>query len=210
MPMPGQLQSGSWKNKMNRTAKIERKTAETDIALNLNLDGKGESSLETSVSFMEHMLELWSKHGFFDLEIKAKGDLEVEPHHLVEDLGLCLGMALAEALGNKKGINRYGSIILPMDDALVMVAVDFSGRPFLSYDLPLQSGKVGQVDVELIEEFWRAVVNEARMNLHIKLINGVNRHHIIEALFKGAGRIMGEAASRRDGLDSVLSTKGTL
>ncbi len=195
---------------MKRIAKIERKTAETDIAMTLNIDGKGKSRLDTGVAFMEHMLELWAKHGFFDLDIKAKGDLEVEPHHLVEDLGLCLGKAISQSLGDKVGINRYGSSILPMDDALVMVVVDFSGRPFLNYDFPLSAGKVGQVDVELVEEFWRAVVNEARMNLHIKLLNGVNKHHIIEALFKGAGRAMGEAASPREGLDTVLSTKGTL
>ena len=117
------------------------------------------------------MLELWAKHGFYDLDIKADGDLKVEPHHLVEDIGLCLGMALKKALGDKEGINRYGSSILPMDDALVLVAVDFSGRPYLNYELPLRSGTVGQLDMELVEEFWRAVTNEARMNFHIKLLD---------------------------------------
>lgn len=195
---------------MKRTASVNRQTAETSIALQLNLDGKGEARLETGLPFMEHMLELWARHGFFDLEINATGDLQVEPHHLVEDMGLCLGQALQESLGDKKGINRYGSCILPMDDALVLVSLDFSGRPYLNYDLTINPGKVGQVDIELIEEFWRAVSNEARMNLHLKLLDGVNRHHIIEAVFKGTGRAMGEAVSWRNGLDDVLSTKGTL
>jgi len=195
---------------MKRTASVNRQTAETSIALQLNLDGNGEARLQTGLPFMEHMLELWSRHGFFDLEIEATGDLQVEPHHLVEDMGLCLGQALQECLGDKKGINRYGSCILPMDDALVLVSLDFSGRPYLNYDLAINPGKVGQVDIELIEEFWRAVSNEARMNLHLKLLDGVNRHHIIEAVFKGTGRAMGEAASWRNGLDDVLSTKGTL
>ena len=195
---------------MKRTASVNRQTAETSIALQLNLDGKGEARLETGLPFMEHMLELWARHGFFDLEINATGDLQVEPHHLVEDMGLCLGQALQESLGDKKGINRYGSCILPMDDALVLVSLDFSGRPYLNYDLAINPGKVGQVDIELIEEFWRAVSNEARMNLHLKLLDGVNRHHIIEAVFKGTGRAMGEAVSWRNGLDDVLSTKGTL
>jgi imidazoleglycerol-phosphate dehydratase len=206
--MPGQLKSGG--RKMARNAKIERKTNETSIILSLNLDGRGMSQFNTGIPTLEHMLELWAKHGSFDLNIEASGDLAVEPHHLVEDIGLCLGMALKEALGTKKGINRYGSSILPMDDALVMVAVDFSGRPFLNYDLKMRPGKVGQLDAELVEEFWRAVTNETRMNLHIKMFSGTNKHHIIEALFKGAGRAMGEASSKKKGLDGVLSTKGTL
>ena len=195
---------------MKRTAEIKRDTKETSITLSLNLDGKGESRLSTGIPFLEHMLELWAKHGFYDLDIKADGDLEVEPHHLVEDIGLCLGMALKKALGDKEGINRYGSSILPMDDALVLVAVDFSGRPYLNYELPLRSGTVGQLDMELVEEFWRAVTNEARMNFHIKLLDGTNRHHAVEALFKGAGRAMHQASSKRKGLDGVLSTKGIL
>ncbi|MFY9114342.1 MAG: imidazoleglycerol-phosphate dehydratase HisB [Dethiobacteria bacterium] len=195
---------------MKRTAEIKRDTKETSITLSLNLDGKGESRLSTGIPFLEHMLELWAKHGFYDLDIKADGDLEVEPHHLVEDIGLCLGMALKKALGDKEGINRYGSSILPMDDALVLVAVDFSGRPYLNYELPLRSGTVGQLDMELVEEFWRAVTNEARMNFHIKLLDGTNRHHAVEALFKGGGRAMHQASSKRKGLDGVLSTKGIL
>ena len=195
---------------MKRTAKVDRKTAETDISLQLTVEGEGSSQVDTGVPFLEHMLELWSKHGFFDLAVNASGDIQVEPHHLVEDIGLCLGQAIKEALGDKKGINRYASCTLPMDDALVLVAVDFSGRPYLNYDLSLVPGKVGQLDVELIEEFWRALTNEARMNLHLKLLNGVNRHHVIEAAFKAAGKAMGEAASRKDGLSDVLSTKGTL
>ncbi len=195
---------------MSRSAKVERKTKETDIELSLNIDGKGDVNLKTGIAFLEHMLELWARHGFFDLALQATGDLEVEPHHMVEDAGLCLGMALKKALASKEGINRYGSCIIPMDDALVMVALDFSGRPYLGYDLSLSPGMVGQMDVELVEEFWRALVNEAKINLHIKQLSGTNRHHIIEAVFKGVGRAMKEACSKKDGLDTVLSTKGVL
>ncbi len=195
---------------MSRKANVNRKTKETTVDLQVNLDGKGESKLEVGVPFLEHMLELWARHSFFDLEVSARGDLHVEPHHLVEDIGLCLGRAIKEALGDKKGIKRYGSCILPMDDALVLVALDFSGRPYLNYDLSLQPGKVGDFDVELIEEFWRAAVNEAQMNLHLKYLAGINRHHITEAVFKGTGKAMGEAADYFEGLEDVLSTKGTI
>lgn len=195
---------------MSRKAKVERETRETSIKLELNLDGKGESNLDTGVPFMEHMLALWCRHGFFDLTLKGTGDLDVEPHHLVEDTGLCLGRAFYDALGSKEGIRRYGFSAVPMDDALVMAAADLSGRPFLHYEIPLPPGPVGSMDPELFQEFWQAFVNEGRLNLHLKFNHGLNKHHIIEASFKAAGRALGEAASIRVGMDDVLSTKGTL
>lgn len=195
---------------MERKAEVERVTSETDIKLWLNLDGKGEAKPDTELPFLNHMLELWARHGFFDLEVKGRGDIQVEPHHLVEDVGICLGQALKEALGSKERINRYGHCFLPMDDALVLAAVDLSGRPFLNYDLSISPGKVGAIDVEVMEEFWRAVVSEGALNLHLKLFAGRNRHHIIEAVFKGAGRAMRDACSRRDDFKGVLSTKGIL
>ncbi len=201
---------GIFMNNNRRKAVVERKTAETSIYLELNIDGNGEYALETGVPFLEHMLALWARNGRFDITIKAAGDIEVEPHHLVEDVGLCLGKALLAAAGEKKGIARYGSEILPMDETLVMLAVDFSGRPYLVYDLPINPGRVGDFDVELSEEFWRALVNEARINLHVKLLHGSNRHHILEALFKSAGRAMGAALSRAAGSEEIPSTKGVL
>ncbi|HHX87062.1 MAG TPA: imidazoleglycerol-phosphate dehydratase HisB [Firmicutes bacterium] len=195
---------------MSRTAKIERKTLETDIALKLSIAGSGKAQLDTGVPFLEHMLVLWCRHGFFDLQIKASGDLEVDFHHLVEDVGLCLGRALREALGKKEGIHRYGSSLVPMDDALALAVVDFSGRPYLHYEVCLPPGKVGEMDTELFQEFWRAVVNEGQFNLHLKTLHGHNRHHLVEAIFKAAGRAMDEASSLRSGLTGVLSSKGRL
>lgn len=193
-----------------RTAKIERKTLETDIVLKLTIAGSGKAQLDTGVPFLEHMLMLWCRHGFFDLQINASGDLEVDSHHLVEDVGLCLGRALKEALGNKEGINRYGSSLVPMDDALALAVVDFSGRPYLHYEVCLPPGKVGEMDPELFQEFWRAVVNEGRFNLHLKTLHGHNKHHLVEAVFKAAGRAMDEASSSRSGLTGALSSKGRL
>lgn len=195
---------------MERKATIERSTAETAVELELNLDGAGKADLETGVPFLEHMLTLWCRHGFFDLRVRARGDLEVDAHHLVEDLGLCLGRALRKALGDKMGLRRYGFSTVPMDDALVMVAVDFSGRPYLHYELEMSPGPVGTLDPEHIREFWQALVNEGRLNFHVNLMHGFNRHHIVEALFKAAGRAMDEASGRRDGLNGVLSSKGIL
>ncbi len=195
---------------MRRRAEIERKTAETAIYLNLNLDGHGEAKLQTGVPFFEHMLSLWCRHGFFDLEIRAEGDLEVEPHHLVEDIGLCLGQALNNAVGDKKGIKRYGMSMVPMDESLVTAVVDFSGRPFLHYELTLPSGLVGTMDPELFKEFWQAFVNEGRFNLHLVMNHGFNKHHLIEASFKAAARAMNEGTAFLEGLGGILSTKGKL
>lgn len=195
---------------MMREASVERSTLETAIELQLNLDGSGEADLETGLPFLEHMLTLWCRHGFFDLWIRAKGDLEVDAHHLVEDIGLCLGRALYSALGDKSGIRRYGFSAVPMDDALVFGVVDLSGRPFLHYEMALPPGPVGTMDQELFEEFWRAFVNEGRLNLHLKMIHGRNKHHLIEASYKAVGRALNEACAGLEGLRGPLSTKGRL
>ncbi len=195
---------------MSREAKIERKTAETSINLILNLDGRGQADLETGIPFFDHMLNLWCRHGFFDLKIDAQGDLEVDAHHLVEDLGLCLGRAIKAALGDKKGIKRYGQSMVPMDEALVTAVVDFSGRPWLHYQFDLPEGPVGHLDSELFREFWQAFVNEGGFSLHLIMNHGCNKHHLVEASFKAAARAMGEAASVLEGFDGILSTKGKL
>lgn len=195
---------------MSRKIEINRKTSETSILMNLNLDGTGQIKLSTGLPFFEHMLSLWCCHGFFDLDIKASGDIDVEPHHLVEDIGICLGQAWNQLLGSKEGINRYGHSIIPMDDALVTVTVDLSGRPYLHYDLTLPPGPVGSMDPELFHEFWKSFVNEGRFNLHLVMHHGRNKHHIIEASFKAAGRAFKEAVSIIDGFDGILSTKGKL
>ncbi len=195
---------------MSRQAKIERKTAETIINLELNLDGSGRTNLATGLPFFEHMLALWCRHGFFDLTIKAEGDIEVDAHHLVEDTGICLGQAWNEALGSKKGIKRYGFSAVPMDEALVKAVVDLSGRSWLHYDFSLPPGNVGSMDPELFREFWQAFVNEGKFNLHLIMDHGHNKHHIIEASYKAAGRAMNEGSSIIEGLDEVLSTKGNL
>lgn len=195
---------------LKREANVKRKTAETEVELDLVLDGTGKVDLDTELPFFEHMLELLAWHGGFDLRIKAKGDLDVGAHHLVEDLGICMGRALNEALADKRGIRRYGQRLMPMDEALVLVAVDISGRPYLGYDLCLPSGDVEGLDPELVEEFWQALVNEGKLALHLKLLSGRNKHHIIEAVFKGVGRALGEAVSIDSGVRGVPSTKGTL
>lgn len=195
---------------MNRRAKIERNTTETVVSLDLNLDGSGLTDLNIGLPFMEHMLALWCRHGFFDLIIKAKGDLEVDPHHLVEDIGLCLGRAWNEALGAKKGIRRYGLSAVPMDEAMVTAVADLSGRPWLHYQLTLSPGMIGVIDPELFKEFWQAFINEGRFNLHLIMNHGLNKHHIIEASFKAAARAMNEASSYLDGFTGILSTKGQL
>lgn len=195
---------------MNRQVKIERKTAETAIALDLNLDGNGRSELAMGLPFFEHMLTLWCHHGFFDLTIKAEGDIEVDAHHLVEDTGICLGRAWNEALGSKKGIRRFGYSVVPMDEALVTAVTDLSGRPWLHYDFTFSPGQVGSMDPELFREFWQAFVNEGKFNLHLVMNHGHNKHHIIEASYKAAGRAMNEASTLIEGFDQVLSTKGNL
>ncbi len=195
---------------MTRRKKIERKTAETNITLELNLDGSGSADLSTGLPFFEHMLALWCRHGFFDLSIRAAGDIEVDPHHLVEDTGICLGRAFLETLGSKKGIRRYGFSAVPMDEALVTAVADLSGRPWLHYDFDLPPGPVASMDPELFREFWQAFANEGKLTLHLIMNHGLNKHHIIEAAFKAAGRALNEASSAMEGFDGVLSTKGNL
>lgn len=195
---------------MSRKAKVNRITAETDVTLEINLDGSGEAVIETGLPFFDHMLNLLCRHGFFDLNLKAKGDLEIDGHHLVEDVGICLGRAFQQALGDKKGIKRYGYSLVPMDEALVTAVTDLSGRPYLHYDFSLPAGLVGTMDTELFREFWQAFVNEGRFNLHLMISHGMNKHHIIEASFKAAGRSLNESSSKIEGFDEVLSTKGNL
>ena len=194
-----------------RSFEISRKTAETDIALCLNLDGKGESTIDTGCGFFDHMLTLFAKHGGFDLTVKCKGDVNVDCHHTVEDIGIVLGECFNKALGDKKGIVRYGDIILPMDEALILSAVDISGRSYLGLDLKIKAKKVGTFDTELVEEFFVAFVNNAKINLHVRQLAGRNSHHIIEGAFKAVARSLRKAVSiDKDNLDSVPSTKGVL
>lgn len=195
---------------MNRRIKVERETTETKINLELVIDGSGKAKVSTGLPFVEHMLDLFCRHGRFDLNLDATGDIEVDAHHLVEDLGICLGRAFKEALGGKEGIKRYGFSAVPMDETLVTAAVDLSGRPWLHYGIELPSGMVGGIDVELFHEFWQAFVNEGRLNLHLDLNHGTNKHHIIEAAFKATARAIAEAVSKLEGLKGVLSTKGEL
>lgn len=194
-----------------RTAEINRKTGETDIGLRLALDGTGKSTIDTGVGFMDHMLALFARHGRFDLEIKAAGDVEVDDHHTAEDIGIALGKAFAQALGEKRGITRYGSTILPMDEALILTAVDFSGRCHLAYEMDVPTEKVGTFDTELAEEFWMAFARNAECALHIRQLAGRNSHHIIEGAFKSAARTMRAAVTiEEDFADEVPSTKGVL
>ncbi len=194
-----------------RTAVINRKTAETDISLTLNIDGKGESRIDTGCGFLDHMLTLFAKHGRFDLDVTCKGDVNVDYHHTVEDIGISLGLAFKEALGDKKGICRYGNMILPMDEALILSAVDLSGRGFLGYDMDIPTQKVGDFDTELVEEFFIGFFRNAECTLHIKQIKGYNSHHIIEGVFKSVAHSMKDAVKTdADYSDDVLSTKGVL
>ncbi len=192
-----------------RTSNIERKTGETEISLRLNLDGEGKSAIDSGCGFLDHMLTLFAAHGRFDLTLTCKGDTYVDDHHTVEDVGICLGKAFAEALGEKRGINRYGDITLPMDEALILAAVDLSGRDFLGYALEIPTEKVGTFDTELVEEFWLAFVRNAACNLHIRQLAGKNSHHIIEGAFKAVARAL-RAAVKEDGSNAVPSTKGVL
>ena len=195
---------------MNRTSKIERKTKETDIFVSLNLDGKGKTNIATGIGFFDHMLNSFARHGFFDLDCQVNGDLQVDCHHTIEDTGIVIGQAIKEALGDKMGIKRYGSFILPMDETLVLCAIDLSGRPYFSFDLPLTVDKVGDMDTEMVREFFYAVTYSAGMNLHIKKIDGGNNHHIIEAAFKAFAKSLDEAVTKDDRISDVLSTKGAL
>ncbi|MBQ2890514.1 MAG: imidazoleglycerol-phosphate dehydratase HisB [Clostridia bacterium] len=194
-----------------RNASLTRKTNETDISLMLNLDGKGEAKIDSGCGFLDHMLTLFAKHGKFDLAISCKGDTFVDYHHTVEDIGICLGQAFEKALGDKKGITRYGNTILPMDESLILSAVDLSGRGFLSYNLDIPSPKVGDFDTELCEEFFLAFVRCANLTLHIKQLDGKNSHHIIEGAFKSVARSLKDAvAIDKDFADEIPSTKGVL
>ena len=195
---------------MNRIAEVKRVTKETDISMKLNLDGEGKSSVKTGIGFFDHMLEGFSKHGFFDLDVTIKGDLHVDGHHTVEDAGIVLGSAIREAVGDKKGIKRYGYFILPMDDALALCAVDLCGRPYLQFDWNFPNGMVGSFDTSLVKEFFYAVSYSAAMNIHIKMLNGENSHHMIEAIFKAFAKALDDAVSMDERINDVLSTKGSL
>jgi imidazoleglycerol-phosphate dehydratase len=193
-----------------RTGTVERQTKETDIRLALGLDGRGRYEVETGIPFLNHMLELFARHGFFDLAVRASGDLAVDYHHTVEDVGLVLGQALREALGEKTGIRRFGEATVPLDEALVTAVVDLSGRPFFVYDVRIKQAKIGAFDVELIHDFLLALVNQAGMNLHIRMASGRNPHHIVEATFKALARALDLATQRDPRVAGVLSTKGML
>lgn len=193
-----------------RIAEVSRKTKETEINLTLNLDGAGKSTIKTGIGFFDHMLEGFSRHGFFDLDLTIQGDLQVDGHHSVEDAGIVLGSAIKQALGDKVGIKRYGSSLLPMDDALCMCALDLCGRPYFVFDCDFTVEKVGYLDTELVREFFYAISYSAGMNLHIKMLSGMNNHHMIEAMFKAFAKALDEATSTDPRLQDVLSTKGSL
>ncbi len=193
-----------------RQGVVNRTTNETDIKVSFSLDGRGKISVSTGIPFFDHMLTLFGVHGFFDLDIKANGDIDVDYHHTVEDVGICLGQALAAALGNKGGIKRYGLSYLPMDETLVRVVVDVSNRPYLYYNAPPSDQKVGSFDACLAQEFMRAFSQHAGLTLHVELLHGENSHHIIEAVFKALGRSINDATTRITGMTAVLSSKGCL
>jgi len=193
-----------------RQARIERHTKETQIVLQLNLDGAGASKIDTGIPFFTHMLEAWAKHGLMDLSVDAKGDLEVDLHHTVEDVGICLGKAFKEALGDKKGIVRYGASFLPMDEALLHAAVDISGRPYLVFNVPLQRTRISNFDLDLLKDFFRALAFSAEITLHVTMHYGENLHHIAEAVFKAVGRALAEATRFNPRVADVPSTKGSL
>ena len=195
---------------MQRSSEINRETTETNISLSLSIDGDGQYDISTPVPFLNHMLELMTRHGLFDLKIKAGGDVEIDGHHTVEDIGICLGQAFKEALGDKKGIKRYGNAIVPMDEALAEVALDISGRASLTFNVDIPKEKVGEFDVELAQEFFQALVGNGGITLHIDLKRGTNTHHCLEAVFKAFGRAMDVATSLDSRVKGVPSTKGRL
>lgn len=195
---------------MGRSAQINRKTKETDISMTFEIDGSGTGKIDTGIGFFNHMMEGFVKHGFFDLNLSVKGDLQVDGHHTVEDTGIVLGTAIKEALGDKKGIKRYGSFILPMDDALALCAIDLCGRPYFVFECNFTAERVGYLETELVREFFYAVSYTAGMNLHIKMLSGVNNHHMIEAMFKAFAKALDEATSKDPRITDVLSTKGSL
>ena len=193
-----------------RTAQLQRDTYETKIKIKINSDGKGESHICTGIGFFDHMLTHVSKHGFLDLDLKAEGDLHVDCHHTIEDVGIVLGKAIAQALGDKKGIKRYGSFILPMEEALVVCALDISGRPYLGFDAEFSTQRLGTMDTQMVEEFFRALCLHGGLNLHIKVLAGTNDHHIAEAMFKAFAKALDIAVSYDERIKGVLSTKGML
>ncbi|KPU27123.1 imidazoleglycerol-phosphate dehydratase [Caloranaerobacter sp. TR13] len=193
-----------------RTSEKKRKTMETDIYLKLNIDGEGRSNIDTGIGFFNHMLNLFVRHGLFDLDLKCEGDLYVDGHHTIEDIGITLGEAFKDALGDKAGIKRYASVFTPMDECLSLVVLDISGRPYLSFDVNITREMVGDFDTELVEEFLRAFVNNSRITLHIKMINSGNTHHMIESIFKGFGRALDIATAIDDRIKGVMSTKGVI
>ncbi len=195
---------------MVRIAEKSRKTFETDIKLRFNIDGSGDARVDTGIGFLNHMLELFTKHGLFSLDVKCKGDLNVDGHHTVEDIGIVLGETVKDALGDKKGIIRYASLFTPMDEALSLVAIDISGRPHLTFDVEFENERVGNFETELVKEFFTAFVNTSKITLHIKMINGGNTHHMIESIFKGFGRTLDIATLIDDRITGVMSTKGVI
>jgi imidazoleglycerol-phosphate dehydratase len=195
---------------VGRVARIERKTRETEILLQLNVDGAGEASAETTIPFLNHMLEAMGKHGLLDLKVDARGDTEVDLHHTVEDVGICLGKAFHEALGDKRGIVRFGTAYVPMDEALASVHVDISGRPYVSFNVPLTKTKIGNFDLDLLKDFYRAFAMDAMVNVHVNLHYGENLHHIVEAIFKAFGRALAEATRLNPRVVGIPSTKGSL
>lgn len=195
---------------MDRTATITRKTSETDITLTLNIDGSGQSDVQTGIGFFDHMLKSFAKHGFFDLSVHVDGDLEVDCHHTIEDTGIVLGNAIKQAIGDKKGIRRYGSFALPMDETLILTALDLSGRPYLSFDVTFTTDRVGGYDTEMVREFFQAVAYGCGMNLHIRQLAGQNNHHLIEAVYKSFAKALDEATGFDARIQDVLSTKGAL
>ena len=193
-----------------RIAEVSRKTSETDIQIRLNLDGTGQTKIHTGIGFFDHMLNSFARHGLFDLEVNVNGDLDVDCHHTIEDTGIVLGEAIKQAVGDKKGIKRFGYFILPMDESLVLASLDLSGRPYLNYQIPLTVERVGQMDTEMVKEFFYAISYSCGMNLHLKLMDGSNNHHIIEAAFKAFAKALDEAVSYDSRIQDVLSTKGSL
>jgi imidazoleglycerol-phosphate dehydratase len=195
---------------MNRQATIQRKTKETDIAVKLNLDGSGASAINTGIGFLDHMLDLFARHGLFDLEVECKGDLHIDEHHSVEDIAICLGQAFAQALGDKRGIVRYGAAYVPMDETLARAVVDLSGRTYLVYRVANTRDKLGALSVELVEHFWHSFAEHCKCNLHIEVFYGRNQHHITEAIFKAVTRALSQAVRLDERIQGVMSTKGTI
>lgn len=194
----------------DRMAAVSRKTGETEIQITLNLDGTGQTEISTGIGFFDHMLNSFARHGLFDLEVMVEGDLEVDSHHTIEDTGIVLGQVIAEAVGDKKGIKRFGNFVLPMDETLILCALDLSGRPYLVEDMKFSSPRLGAFDTEMVREFFYAVSYSAGMNLHLKMLEGGNTHHIIEAAFKAFAKALDEAVSYDERIGDVLSTKGRL